>query len=123
MKARIPPLVMAALLVGVVGFTGCVEVRAPERIDVGWGDRRADAGPEPDDRARAAEKDRETLIDENVRLREQLRRAERECDEARDRIEDLQEQRDDCRAEMSKIERERDRYKREAERYEEMLDD
>ncbi len=97
-------------LVGAIALAalpaGCINVKAPENIDLGWDGGSAYGSPEY-----AGASDSE-LAKENARLRKSLRDSKAKQDKAEDRVEDLDEKVDDLQKELKETRRQRDRYKK-----------
>jgi len=106
------PLVLIGLLVVVAGLSGCVNVKGPERIDIGG---EAVYSPPPTSVIPPADPSSSTdLRRENTQLRQRIAWLEGQNRKLDKKLADLQKDIDSIRADMNKIAAERDRYKKAA---------
>jgi len=107
-------LITAVATVALVASSGCVNVKAPERINIG-GDEVYSSSPPPSGVITPADPNSATdLRRENEQLRRRIAWLENQNQKLDKKLNDLRKDADEIRADMRKIADERDRYRRAA---------
>lgn len=114
-------LITAVALAALVGSAGCVNVKAPERINIG-GDEVYAQPPSGD--IPPADPDSTTdLLRENKQLRERTAWLEKQNHKLDKKINDLQKDKDELRDEIDDLKRQRKKLEKERDRYKDALED
>ncbi len=121
MNKTLLSIVLLIAAVALVGSAGCVNVKAPERINIG-GDEVYSQPPSSD----IPPSDPDSITDlrrENKQLRERLAWLEKQNRKLDKKINDLKKDKDELRDEIDDLKRQRKKLEKERDRYKKALED